>query len=167
MKQKSTSLSVFVLIMGFTIMLSGCTNQIADVQTNNDDANGITPTQALCDELAVKLDAQITDTNNPPGRFIISSLGENVGEVGGTLRDIKNNGLDRNYNSYVLTFQGKESNSKGELYLLTTSNETLPYIAGKFYSFDLQNINKYSAATSGMFIDNELNKLTQIDCKVQ
>ena len=112
-----------------------------------------------CEKLAKNLDKKIVDTNNPSGRFIISGY---TGMVGGTLINIKNNGQDRNSNSYTLTFKG--INSEGNLYLITSSNSELPYKIGQFYRFDLKNKNQYSAAVSGSFIDHELDKLTPISC---
>ena len=126
------------------IFLVGCTTKIQ-------------PT--TCEELADKLDKTIIDTNNPPGRFIISEF---EGIVGGTLTNISNNGLDRGYNSYILTFKG--ANSEGELYLITSSNSQLPYKIGQFYKFNLSNRNQYSAALSGSFIDNNLDKLILVSC---
>ncbi len=140
--------SHLVLAILVIIFLSGCTTEIQnnDVQTNT------------CEGLTDKLDKAIVDTNNPPGRFIIDGF---EGIVGGTLTNVKDSGLDRGYNSYILTFKG--SNSEGDLYLITSSNSGLPYKIGRFYRFDLANKSK-SAALSGGFIDNNLDKLISIDC---
>jgi hypothetical protein len=148
MEQKYYWIVRIIAVFGILI-ISGCVKQTE------------TPDSQLtsCDELAKKLDSTIIDTNNPPGRYIISEF---EGIVGGTLMDIKYNGLDRGYNSYLLTFQG--ISSEGELYLITLSNETLPYKTGQFYKFDLADINKYSAALSGSFIDNNLDKFVPITC---
>ena len=115
-----------------------------------------------CERLAKKLDKTIIDTNNPPGRF---SIDEYEGIVGGTLTNIKNNGPDHGYNSYILTFRGVHS--EGDLYLITSSKLELPYKTGQFYKFDLANINQYSAALSGSFIDNKLDKLIPVSCPLR
>jgi hypothetical protein len=59
-----------------------------------------------CDELANKLDSVIEDTNNPPGRFIISGW---EGVVGGVLTNVENHGYDSwiGMYDYDLTFKGK------------------------------------------------------------
>ncbi len=140
--------SYLVLAVLAIIFLSGCTTE---TKNNNIQTN-------TCKELTDRLDKEIVDTNNPPGRFIIEGF---EGIVGGTLTNIKNNGLDRGYNSYILTFKG--SNSEGELYLITSSKSGLPYKIGQFYKFDLANKSK-TAALNGGFIDNNLDKLTPVDC---
>src|SRR3989344_1183927 len=84
-----------------------------------------------CEKLAKNLDKKIVDTNNPSGRFIISGY---TGMVGGTLINIKNNGQDRNSNSYTLTFKG--INSEGNLYLITSSNSELMPLKVSVYEFE-------------------------------
>jgi hypothetical protein len=113
----------------------------------------------VCNSLKIKLDEKITDTNNPPGRFVIGGFD---GIVGGTLTNIEDNGLDRGYQSYILTFKGK--NNEGTLYLMTDPERNLPYKIGEFYQFDLSNKNQYSAALHGSFMDYNLDKLIPINC---
>ena len=116
----------------------------------------------ICDELANKLDSVIEDTNNPLGNFRITGW---EGIVGGTLTNIENKGFSdySGYYEYDLTFKGK--GKKGKLYLITKTYQELPYQIGQFYKFDLANRNKYSAALSGSFIDNNADKLTSVSCE--
>ncbi len=113
-----------------------------------------------CEELAKNLDEKIIDTNNPPGRFIISDF---EGIVGGTITKISEpqyflpSDEEQSKITYTITFKG--INKAGDLFLRTSSETTLPYRIGAFYRFDLKNINQYSAQLSGAFMDPELNAL--------
>jgi hypothetical protein len=143
---------LMLIIVLVVILFAGCKNSPNNLQ-NSSKLN-------VCEDLANALDKSIVDSNNPPGRFIISSF---EGIVGGTLTDIMSKGTDRGYNSYTLTFKGIDSH--GELYLLTSSNKTLPYQIGQFFQFDLENRNRFSAALSGSFIDNDLDRLIIVKCR--
>ncbi len=145
--------SLIIILFIVVIILVGVASYILlNQQNTNNYLNS-------CEKLSDRLDENIVDTNNPPGRFSIQGY---EGTVGGTLVNIKDNGLDRDYQSYTLAFRGK--NAEGELYLITQSSDALPYQIGQFYKFDLSNRNQYSAALSGSFIDNDLNKLVPVAC---
>ncbi len=113
-----------------------------------------------CETLALKLDSNIMDTNNPPGRLIISG---NEGFVAGTLLEVKEYGFDEssNYYAYDLTFAGK--NKQGNLYLIT-NQETITLQIGTFYKFDLANV-RQNGKLAGSFIDENLDKFQAIVCQ--
>ena len=122
------------------------------------------PDTRICEELAIKLDERIVDTNNPPGRFIIDGY---EGVVGGTLIEISEPSYYALYDenqgivTYHMTFKG--INKKGSL-PLRTSSDTLRYEIGEFYKFDLENINQYSMQLSGAFLDPNQDALERMDC---
>jgi hypothetical protein len=146
---KSTN---FILLLTL-IVITGC-----GYDTSQDNSPNINP-ELSCEDLAKNLDEKIIDSNNPPGNFRIQGF---EGVVGGTLISISNDTFIRDHNGYVLTFRGIEK--EGKLSLGTVSEESFPYEIGKFYKFDLANKNQYSAALSGAFIDNNLDKLEEINC---
>lgn len=133
------------------IVITGC--------SYNNIQNFSSDTELSCNDLAKNLDEKIIDTNNPPGKFIISDF---EGVVGGTLIAISNDTFIRGHNGYLLTFRGIEK--EGTLSFGTISEDDFPYEIGRFYKFNLANKNQYSAALSGAFIDNDLDKLEEINC---
>lgn len=125
-----------------------------------------TISQTPCEELAKRLDGNIIDTNNPPGRFIIGDSDESNALVGGKLVEISElrYSLDSDKPeivTYDLAFKGV--NKKGILFLRTWANTTLKYKIGEFYQFDLKNINKYSMQLSGTFTDKNQDLLERME----
>lgn len=143
-----------IVLLITLLLLAGCTKEIT--KTSNKET---------CKELADRLDSIIVDINNPPGTYRI--LG--TGVVGGVLtkKDFpvfySGEGVNKVWDLKVhkLTFQGNKKS--GELFLYTVEDANLPYEIGKFYKFDLSNIDKFSQR-SGSFVDMELNKLEQLEC---
>ena len=158
MEQKYYWILGIIAILGI-LVISGCVQQ-----TKTPDTNTVPNTQTnTCEELAKNLDEKIIDTNNPPGRFIISDF---EGTVGGTLTKISEPSYyvpsdeEQGKLTYTMTFQG--INKMGDLFLRTSSDTALPYKVGAFYKFDLKNKNQYSMQLSGAFMDPELNSLEHL-----
>ena len=109
------------------------------------------------------LDEKIIDTNNPPGRFVISDF---EGIVGGTLIEISEPWYyvpsDEEQGKVTYTMKFKGINEMGDLFLRTSSDTALSYTVGSFYKFDLKNRNQYSMQLSGAFMDSELDALEHL-----
>lgn len=136
-----------------------------DEDTDADIANEINSaeSESYCRVLSERFDSRLVDTNNPAGRYIINAQTEGISIVGAILAQATQNSDYDEYNSYTLKFISLDGNI-GELYLITTSKQALPYETGNFYEFDARNIDIYSMHNSGLFIDNELNKLKPVNC---
>lgn len=152
---------IFFLILTLFVT-SGCvSNQIQFYDDTYSDEldNVLDDFVDDCNELAKSLDNTIFDNDNPPNNFVIGGF---EGVIGGTLIDVSNDTFIRGYNGYLLTFRGVEK--EGVLSFGTVSEEYFNYEIGVFYKFDLANKNNSSAAIHGAFIDNDFDKLEEINC---
>ena len=138
--------SMIIFIVVITVILVGAYFYF----TNEED---------ICEELLKNFDKVITDRNNHPEPSRMQTMDI---VVGGTLIEAKESDFGfEGYNDYILKFKGRDK--EGWFYYQTNSEDTFPYEVGKFYKFDLSDI-RLSGYHSGIFIDNDLDKLELMDC---
>lgn len=136
-----------IFVISLIILINGCTQKQTKVLS--------------CDELVKNFDAKI-DSISPT---LCNELKENQEIwVGGKLIDISkiyNSAYERN--EFTLIFQGFEKQGK---IIISSKEENIPYKIGQFYKFDL--VRKctlmYSASSSGIFSDQNLDALQSINC---
>ena len=156
---KKTLVFAIIFALGLAF-IAGCTQVQTPPSTNN--ISGQTKLSE-CDELAQNFDAKIEldmfQTYCKEGDI-------KPVQVGGTLISIQNGSYSASYDryEYTLTFQG--ATKQGSI-IIGSKNSSLPYQINQFYKFDLTRKCElmYSAASSGMFADPDLNALDPMNCK--
>jgi len=144
----------FVLLL-LIVLLAGCSNFIQNGQTGLGDN---------CLELQKSFDIKISAMDATECDLWIQS-GEEPIVIGGKLLSI-----DRVYNEYndrnefSLLFAGYKIEDK---LTLASKNESLPYIVGEFYKFDISSKcdTIYSMSSSGLIWDSKGDFLSEVkDC---
>lgn len=146
-----------LLIIGI-LLITGCV-----VEQTKQEKNAKILT---CEDLAKNLDNFPKESN-----FCVKRLEANIHSpiwVGGTLKQVSEGTYNRAYERYEfeLIFQGFE---KQRTIHISTKQNFIPYKAGQFYKFDLENECRLmlSMASSGMFADPELNELEPLSCQTE